>query len=242
MVIFKEPLSAILERAERNPTKKNIQLAVDATNAANRIIYTDPYYKPQAEDNKEMGNLLKHLKGIAKTLGVSTMDEITGDYYKTLFEEEYSRHAETTRDLADAKDKLRGLTQSLQTLSKEKSMSNVPHTNQANRIDVPVDLGGGFIVTIQGLPGRPTMASCERLCKVIMAYAVAPQASASVPPKAPTIKEEKVTINEMPKAPLVEETNSDTSTLEMDFVTTTFDDLSRLVSEQAVPGNTKKGK
>lgn len=183
-----------------------------------------------------MSHFLKHLKGIAKTLGVSTMDEITGDYYKNLFEEEFSRHAETTRHLADAKAELRTMNQALQALqelNKEKSMSNVPqNTPKFNRIDVPVDLGSGVIVTIQGLPGRPTIASCERLCKVIMAYAVAPQASVN-PKDVGNEKAPMLNLNAGPK------TFQEDTTLELDFATTTFDDLAATVNEPAVQGNAK---
>lgn len=185
-----------------------------------------------------MSHFFKHLKGIAKTLGVSTMDEITGDYYKNLFEEEYSRHAETTRELADTKATLYNVNQSLEELNKEKKMAmqiplNVLQPNRPNSIDVPVDLGSGFVVIIQGLPGRPTVASCERLCKVIMAYAVeAPATSVEKVPKMPLLakKTEEVTLNESTKA-LVEEVEN-AATLEMDFTNT----------EQAVQANTKKGK
>lgn len=54
----------------------------------------------------------------------------------------------------------------------KKEGTYMTHITPNNTIDVPVDLGMGYVVTIKGLPGRPSVAACERLCKVIMAYAV----------------------------------------------------------------------
>jgi len=44
------------------------------------------------------------------------------------------------------------------------------------KLDIPVDLGDGTIVLISGMPGRPTPAACERLCKIIMSFAFFPSA------------------------------------------------------------------
>lgn len=64
-------------------------------------------------------------------------------------------------------------------LINQKEGKNMTRIAPVDTIDVPVDLGMGYIVTIKGMPGRPTQAACERLCKVIMAYAVTPTQKAS---------------------------------------------------------------
>lgn len=75
----------------------------------------------------------------------------------------------------------------------KKVMTSTTNNTSPTAIDVPVDLGQGYIVMIKGLPGRPTKAACERLCKVIMAYAVE-----SVPQTQRADSTEKV-----PKMPLL---------------------------------------
>ena len=72
---------------------------------------------------------------------------------------------------------IRDLENSKLTNQKKESthMTQMTHVQPSNTIDVPIDLGMGYVVMIKGLPGRPSVAACERLCKVIMAYAVLPQ-------------------------------------------------------------------
>lgn len=71
---------------------------------------------------------------------------------------------------------------------KETSMALDKQSNELKTenktIDVPIAIGNDYVVIIKGLPELPSVAACERICAILMAYAVYPKPLANQPTEA----------------------------------------------------------